>query len=136
MLAKVMHVLLSIAQCVIATTTFDFWMPKTSFDMFVLVINFINDDWVPYHVIVRLFEVLNTFGTTLVEQMKYLLVEYQLISKIITYVKDESTNLNTFAFAFASVVFCAPLQLVAPILAMSCLRHVNVPLMILRLELG
>ncbi len=109
-----MHVLLSIAQCVIATTTFDFWMPKTSFDMFVLVINFINDDWVPYHVIVRLFEAPNTFGATLAKQMKYLLVEYQLTNKIIIYVKDESTNLNTFAFAFANVVFCAPLQLVSP----------------------
>ncbi len=89
-------------------------MSKTRFDMFVLVINFINDDWVPYHVIIRLFEILNTFGTTLAEQMKYLLAEYQLTSKIITYVKDESINLNTFPFAFASVVFCTPLQLVAP----------------------
>jgi len=89
-------------------------MYKTNFDMFVLMINFINDDWVPYHVIVRLFEALNTFGATLVEQMKYLLAKYELTSKIIIYVKDENTNLNTFTFAFASVVFCAPLQLVAP----------------------
>jgi len=78
------------------------------------MINFINDDWVPYHVIVRLFEALNTFGTTLAEQMKYLLTKYQLTSKIITYVKDENTNLNTFFFVFTSVIFCAPLQLVAP----------------------
>jgi len=116
MLAKVMkmHMLLTITQCVIATTTFDLWMSKTNFDMFVLVISFINDDWVAYHVIVRLFEALYTFGATLVEQMKYLLVEYQVTSKIITYVKDENTNLNTFVFAFTSVVFCASLQLVAP----------------------
>jgi hypothetical protein len=58
MLAKVMkmHVLLAIAQCATTTTTFDLWMSKIGFDTFVLVINFIYDDWVPYHVIVRLFE--------------------------------------------------------------------------------
>jgi hypothetical protein len=44
-----MHVLLAIAQCVIAIVTFDLWMSKISFDMFLLVINFINDGWVPYH---------------------------------------------------------------------------------------
>jgi hypothetical protein len=51
-----MHMLLIIAQCVIAIVTFDLLMSRTSFDMFVLVINFINDDWVPYHVTIRLFE--------------------------------------------------------------------------------
>jgi flagellar biosynthesis/type III secretory pathway M-ring protein FliF/YscJ len=52
MLTKVMkmHILLAIAQCVIAIVTFDLWISKTSFDMFLLVINFINDRWVPYHV--------------------------------------------------------------------------------------
>jgi hypothetical protein len=126
MLTKVMkmHMLLSIAQCVITIATFALWMSKTNFDMFVLMINFINYDWVPYHVTIRLFEALDTFGATLVEQMKYLLTEYQLTSKIITYVKDESTNLNTFAFAFASVAFCAPLQLVAPFNG-TCFGHVT-----------
>jgi hypothetical protein len=63
MLAKVMkmHMLLAIAQCVIATTTFDLLMSKISFDMFVLVTNFINDDSVPYHITIRLFEALDTF---------------------------------------------------------------------------
>ncbi len=109
-----MHMLLTIAQCVITIVTFDPLMFKTSFDMFVLVINFINDDWVPCHVTIRLFEATYTFGATLAEQMEYFLVEYQLISKIITCVKDENTKLNTFVFTFANVVFCAQLQLVAP----------------------
>jgi hypothetical protein len=42
-------------------------MSKIGFDTFVLKINFINDDWVPYHVIIRLFEAPNTPGTTLVK---------------------------------------------------------------------
>jgi hypothetical protein len=42
-------------------------MSKIGFDTFVLVINFINDDWLPWHVIVGLFEVPNTSGRTLVK---------------------------------------------------------------------
>jgi hypothetical protein len=67
MLVKEMerYVLLAIAQCTIATTSFDPWMFKIGFNTFALVIKFINEDWVPYHVIVGLFEILNTYGTTL-----------------------------------------------------------------------
>jgi hypothetical protein len=53
MLAEVMkmHVLLAITQCVTTTITFDLWTSKIGFDTYTLVINFIDDDWVPYHVI-------------------------------------------------------------------------------------
>jgi hypothetical protein len=40
-------------------------MSKIGFDMFPLVIIFINDDWVPYHVIIGLFEAPNTFRVAL-----------------------------------------------------------------------
>jgi hypothetical protein len=40
-------------------------MFKIGFDMFPLMINVNTDDWVPYHVIVGLFEAPNTFRTTL-----------------------------------------------------------------------
>ncbi len=46
--------------------------------------------------------------------MKHFLVKYQFTSKIIVYVKDEGTNLNTLAFTLKSVVSCAPLQLATP----------------------
>jgi hypothetical protein len=67
MLAKVMkmHVLPTISQCGTSIGTFDLQMFRIDFDMLPLVINFINDDWVPYHVIVGLFEVPNTFRATL-----------------------------------------------------------------------
>jgi hypothetical protein len=43
-------------------------MSKIGFDTFAFMINFIDDDWVFYHVIVGLFDTLDTFGiTTLVE---------------------------------------------------------------------
>jgi hypothetical protein len=56
-------------------------MLKIGFDTFALVINFIDDDWMPCHVIVGLFETLDTFGiTTLIEQVKHFLVKYQFTS--------------------------------------------------------
>jgi hypothetical protein len=51
------------------------------------------------------------------------LVEYQLTSKIIVYVKDKGTNLSTFVFAFTSVISCAPLQLATPFSG-TCFGHV------------
>jgi len=86
-------------------------MSESSFDTFALVINFINEEWVPCHVIVGMFEAFNTFRTTLVEQMKSFLVEYQLITKVIVYVKDESAKLNIIVIALIYVVSCAPLQI-------------------------
>jgi len=62
-----MHVLLAIAQCVISIATFDLSMSTIGFDTFMLMINFINDDWVPCHVTIRLFEAPNTSRTTLVK---------------------------------------------------------------------
>ncbi len=44
-----------------ATTMVDFWMSKSSFDTFATVINFINEEWMPCHVVVGMFEALNTF---------------------------------------------------------------------------
>jgi hypothetical protein len=35
---------------------------RSSYDTFTLVVNFINQNWVPCHIIVGLFETPNTFG--------------------------------------------------------------------------
>jgi hypothetical protein len=42
-------------------------MSKIGFDTFMLIIDFINNDWVPCHVIVWLFEAPNTSRATLVK---------------------------------------------------------------------
>jgi hypothetical protein len=48
-------------------------MSISSYDTFTLVVNFINQDWVPCHIIVRLFETPNTFGVlVLAEHVKVL----------------------------------------------------------------
>jgi hypothetical protein len=99
----------SIALC--ATTMVDLWMSKSSFITFALVIKFINEEWVPCHVVVDMFEALNPSGATLVEQVKSFLVEYQLTTKIIVYVKDEGANLNTIIIALTYVVSCALIRI-------------------------
>jgi hypothetical protein len=83
------------------TTTFDLWMLRLSHDISTLIINFINPSWVPYHINVGLFEALNISNVAFAEQMKVLLVGFNLTNK---YVKDEATNLNSLTIAFTSIV--------------------------------
>jgi hypothetical protein len=42
------------------TITFDLWMSKTRFRRFTLIMNFINKEWVPYHITIWLFEAPHT----------------------------------------------------------------------------
>ncbi len=50
-------------------------MLKSGYDIFALVIKFINPSWVPCHITIGLFEAPNTFGVALAKQVKVLLVE-------------------------------------------------------------
>jgi hypothetical protein len=91
LLCKTMEVYMfpTIGQCAIVTTTFDLWMSRLGYDTFALVINFIYQSLVPCHIIVGLFETPDTSNASLAKQMKVLLVEFNLTSKVIMYVKDE-----------------------------------------------
>jgi hypothetical protein len=53
---------------------------------------------------IGLFEALKTIGQTLVRNLIKLLDQYGLRKKIITYVKNESLNLNAMTNAFKFVV--------------------------------
>ncbi len=57
----------AIGQCATMTTMFGLWMLKLSYDTFFLVINFINQSWVPCHIIVGLFETFDIFKVVLEE---------------------------------------------------------------------
>jgi hypothetical protein len=56
--------------CVTTIASFDLWMSKFGHDTFVLMINFINSLWVPYHVTMGLFETTNMFGVAMAMQVK------------------------------------------------------------------
>ncbi|KAJ7552447.1 hypothetical protein O6H91_06G055400 [Diphasiastrum complanatum] len=125
MVAKTLerYVLPLLASCVTATASFDLWMSRGGIDTFALVINFLNDSWVPCHVTVGLFETLDTSGAAMALQLKELLSQYNLTSRIIGYVKDEGANLNMMTNALIFVVDCEPLNLCEPY-AGTCFGHV------------
>jgi len=88
--------------CVITIASFDLWMSKFGHDTFVLMINFINSLWVHCHVTMGLFEATNVFGVVMAVQVKDLLSSYNLLDKLIAYVKDEGGNLSTLIEALTS----------------------------------
>jgi hypothetical protein len=49
-------ILLALVECHFAIVSFNLWMFKGAYDVFALVINFLNSDWQLKHVIVDLFE--------------------------------------------------------------------------------
>jgi hypothetical protein len=109
--------------CIIVAMSFDLWMYKSGHDTFALVINFINSHWVPCHVAMGLFEDIDTFEIAMVAQLKQLLLFYNLLDKLITYMKDEGGNLSTLARVLSSMVSCVPWKLTTPWQG-SCFGHV------------
>jgi len=56
------YVILALESCVTTTCSFDLWMFRFGHDTFVLVINFLNSQWVPWHVTMGIFEANNAIG--------------------------------------------------------------------------
>ncbi len=61
-------------------------------------------DWQPKQVTIGFFEAIETVGQTLV--LTKLFNQYGLRNKIIAYVKDEGSNLNTMTITLKSIVKC------------------------------
>jgi hypothetical protein len=75
------YVLPTLVTYVIICITFDLRMSKTDFDTLTMVVNFVNNNLVPQHVIIDLFEALNASETTFVEIVKLPLVQFQLLTR-------------------------------------------------------
>ncbi len=71
---------------------------------FSLVIKFLGSDWQPKHVIIGLFEVIESNSQTLAKILMKLLNKYDLRKKIIVYVKDEESNFNAMTTILKIVV--------------------------------
>ncbi len=76
-----------------------------------MVVNFLRTDWQPKHVIIRLFEAIETTKQVLAKNLTKFLDTYGLRKKIITYVKDEGSNLNSMTIALKLVMNCETLEL-------------------------
>ncbi len=68
----------------------------------------------PCHVTMGLFETTNMSRVVMATQVKDLLSLYNLLDKLITYVKDAGGNLSTLAQALTLVVSYGLLGLVVP----------------------
>ncbi len=63
--------------------------------MFVVVVNFISNDWEVKHVTIRLFEVDDKSDVPMVPKLQRLPNRFSLTLKFFTFVKDERANLQT-----------------------------------------
>jgi hypothetical protein len=97
---------------------FDFFLKHKL--KFALVVNFIGDFWVLFHVTIKLFEALNIYGIILAKIVKPLL--RKMINKIVFYVKDEGSNLGTLESTLSFVVNRGFLDLSKPYVG-TCFGH-------------
>ncbi len=86
-------------------------MSKNAYNIFVLVINFLDENWQPKKVTIGLFKVTKTIGHALVMNLSELLDSYGLKKKIIAYVKDGGAISNSMTTTLKFVVNCEILGL-------------------------
>jgi len=92
---KKVYVLSKSIDCISTTTNFHLWMSKDAHDIFAHVISLLGSDWQPKHVIIGLFEAIETNGQALTNNLTKLFIQHGLRNKILqAYVKDEGSNLN------------------------------------------
>jgi hypothetical protein len=116
------YVIPSLASWITYIVSFYLWIFCAGHDTFTMLVNFINDEWELVHITMGILEVQNIVGVAMVAQVKMLLNSFGLLNKVVTYVKDEGSNLITLTFVLALVVFCFPLQLPCPFVGF-CFGH-------------
>jgi hypothetical protein len=57
-----LHVMPRLVDAITLSTSFDLLMSKGGVDTFVLVINYLNESWMPQHVTISLFEFMRPQG--------------------------------------------------------------------------
>jgi hypothetical protein len=84
LVAKTMEkfVMPALESCIITTTSFDLWMSIFGHDTFDLIIIFINSHWVPCHVIVGLFEAMDTSRIAMATTSEGTIIVLQFIGQI------------------------------------------------------
>jgi hypothetical protein len=97
-------------------------MSCVGFDTIAIVVSFINVSWEQCHVSIGNFEVHNTASVAMANRVRLLLNSFALLDKVIAYIKDERSNLNTLTFPLAFVVSYFALQLTCPFVG-SCFGH-------------
>jgi hypothetical protein len=81
-------------------------MSRANFYTFVIVMKFINTSWEPCQVIIWIFEVHNTTSATMANRENCLLDSFNLLDKVLAYVKVEGFNLNILTYVLTFIVYC------------------------------
>jgi hypothetical protein len=106
-----LHVLLRLVDATTLLVSFDLLMSKVDVDTFALVINYLNESWMPQHVTIGLFKVHETARFSIANQLCSLLRNYDVMHRMITFVKDKGNNLISMATTLRSIVNCCLLKL-------------------------
>jgi len=101
-----LYVFLALVECHFITTNFGFWISKRAYDVFTLIINFLGSDWQPKYVTIGLFEAKETIGQAFVKNLTNLLDKCGSRKILITFVKDEGSNINAMITTLKFVVSC------------------------------
>jgi hypothetical protein len=121
---------------VMTITPFDLWISRFTHNTFALVTHFINSQWVPCHVIVGLFEAINTTRVATIMQVGDVLSSFNLLEKVIVYMKDEAMAICPplhELLLLLLVIFLWNFQFLdmVHVLALLLLKHANMLIMIL-----
>ncbi len=81
-------------------------MSKNAYDIFTLIINFLDENWPPKKVTINLFEAIKTTGQALAKNLNEFLDSYGSSKKILAYVKDEKANVNSMTISLKYVINC------------------------------
>ncbi len=111
---KSLYALLTLFDYLFTTTTFDLWMSMGAYEVFALVVNFINANWQPKQVTIGFFEAIEITGQTMAVKLQAFLDKYNLWKKITAYVKGEGSKLRAMTTTLKSVVNCDDLGLEEP----------------------
>jgi hypothetical protein len=79
-------------------------MSKGAYDIFALVINFLDENWKSKKVTIGLFKTIETTSQALAKNLGKFLNSYNLRKKIIIDMKNEGVNLNDMTMAFKTIV--------------------------------
>ncbi len=70
------------------------------------IVHFLNDKWEPCHVLVRFFEMANTFGIAMALQLNDLVAKHGLDVHVIAYIKNKRNIFFNVTFTLIFIISC------------------------------
>jgi len=87
-------------------------MSQDAFNIFALVVNYINKKCEQCYVITCIIEIHKTLKITISIQLEELFIQFRLYDEVVAYVNNNGDNLNTFKIALTNIVkLCVPLMI-------------------------